>query len=68
LTAHFNATILPGVEVGDGAVIGAGSVVMKNIPPRCVALGSPARVVKLLGEPSKPAPPENIGVSGNHSA
>jgi acetyltransferase-like isoleucine patch superfamily enzyme len=70
LTAHFkrvaigkgvwigaNATILPGVEVGDGAVIGAGSVVMKNIPPRCVALGSPARVVKLLDEPSKPAPP-----------
>jgi acetyltransferase-like isoleucine patch superfamily enzyme len=43
-----NVTVLPGVEIGDFAVIGAGSVVMKNIPPRCVALGFPARVVKRL--------------------
>jgi acetyltransferase-like isoleucine patch superfamily enzyme len=43
-----NVTILPGVEIGDGAVVGGGSVVMKNVPPRCLALGVPARVVKRL--------------------
>jgi acetyltransferase-like isoleucine patch superfamily enzyme len=41
-----NVTVLPGVEIGDFAVVGAGSVVTKNIPPRAVAVGIPARVVK----------------------
>ncbi len=41
-----NCTILPGVTIADHAVIGAGSVVSKDIPPRCVALGVPARVVR----------------------
>jgi acetyltransferase-like isoleucine patch superfamily enzyme len=49
-----NVTILPGVSIGDFTVIGAGSVVMKNIRPHCMALGVPARVVKLLCEPSTP--------------
>jgi acetyltransferase-like isoleucine patch superfamily enzyme len=57
-----NVTILPGVEIGDGAVIGAGSVVMKNIPARCVALGVPARVVRLLDDPSNPVHDEKMGV------
>ena len=38
--------ILPGISIGDHSVIGAGSVVTKNIPPRCVAMGNPARVVR----------------------
>ena len=40
--------ILPGVEIGDEAVIGAGSVVTKNMPPRVVAVGNPCRVIKQL--------------------
>jgi sugar O-acyltransferase (sialic acid O-acetyltransferase NeuD family) len=43
-----NATILPGVKIGKNVVIGAGSVVTKNIPDNCMALGTPAKVVKEL--------------------
>ena len=43
-----NVTILPGVTIGDRAVIGAGSVVTEDIPADCVAVGVPARVVKGL--------------------
>jgi acetyltransferase-like isoleucine patch superfamily enzyme len=49
-----NVTILPGVEIGDFAVIGAGSVVTKNVASRCVAVGVPARVIKQVDEPSQP--------------
>lgn len=41
------ALIMPGVSIGTGAVIGAMSVVTKDIPPYAVAVGSPARVVKM---------------------
>ena len=40
--------ILPGVEIGENAVIGAGSVVTKSIPPRVVAVGNPARVIRTI--------------------
>ncbi|MBR4904742.1 MAG: CatB-related O-acetyltransferase [Selenomonadaceae bacterium] len=39
-------TIMGGVKIGNGAVIGARSVVAKNIPPYAIAVGNPARVVK----------------------
>ena len=38
--------VMPGVTIGDGCVIGAHSVVNKDIPPACIAVGSPAKVVK----------------------
>ena len=42
--------IMPGVTIGENSVIGAGSVVTKDIPPNVVALGSPCRVLREIGE------------------
>ena len=42
----MNATILKGVTVGDGAVVAAGAIVNKDVPPRTLVAGSPARIVK----------------------
>lgn len=41
-----NSVILPGVEIGKGAVIGAGAVVTKNIPEYAIAVGNPAKVIR----------------------
>ena len=41
-----NCIILPGVRIGYGSVISAGSVVNKDIPPMCIAGGNPAIVLK----------------------
>ena len=40
------AMVLPGVTIGAGAAVGAGSVVMTDIPERSLALGNPARVIR----------------------
>jgi acetyltransferase-like isoleucine patch superfamily enzyme len=40
-----NSTILPGVVVGEDALVGAGSVVVRDVPPGAVVVGNPARVV-----------------------
>lgn len=44
------ALLLPGVTIGDGSVIGAGSVVTKDIPAGVVAVGNPCRVLREIGE------------------
>lgn len=41
-----NATILRGVEVGDGAVIGANAIVTKSVPPYAIVAGNPAKTIK----------------------
>lgn len=40
------STILKGVTIGYGAIVGAGSIVTKDIPPKCLAVGNPAKVIK----------------------
>ena len=42
----WGAFLLPGSKIGDGAVVGASSVVSREIPPRCLAIGYPARVIQ----------------------
>jgi acetyltransferase-like isoleucine patch superfamily enzyme len=43
-----NATVLPGVTIGDNAVVAAASVVTRDVPENAVVVGSPARVVRSL--------------------
>ena len=45
-----HATICPGVTIGDRTVIGAGSVVTKDLPADCLAVGNPARVIRKLNQ------------------
>lgn len=47
------ALIMPGVTIGDNTVIGAGSVVTKDIPANVVAVGNPCRVMRPIGERDK---------------
>lgn len=48
-----NVVVLPGVTIGRGAVIGAGSVVTNDIPPMAIAVGAPAIVIRYRGESRK---------------
>ncbi len=45
-----NVVVCPGVTVGDGCVIGAGSVVTRDIPANCFAAGNPCRVIREITE------------------
>lgn len=46
----FRTLVLPGVTIGKGSIIGAGSVVNKSIPPNSVAVGNPCKVIKTTDE------------------
>jgi UDP-2-acetamido-3-amino-2,3-dideoxy-glucuronate N-acetyltransferase len=43
-----NATILPGLTIGQNAMVGAGAVVTKNVPPNSIVVGNPARIVNYV--------------------
>ena len=71
-----NATILPGLSIGQYAMIGAGTVVTKNVPPFAIVVGNPARIIgytdtdksaPILAEKSSPASATtDVGVKGVH--
>ena len=44
------AVVVPGVTIGDNSVIGAGSVVTRDIPANVVAVGNPCRILREIGE------------------
>ena len=52
------ALILPGVTIGDDTVVGAGSVVTRDLPAGVVAVGNPCRVLRPVGAQDRPVPPE----------
>src|SRR5512139_2434795 len=43
-----NATILCGITIGEGAIVGAGSVVTRDVPPHVIVAGNPARIVRWM--------------------
>ncbi|MDE5842315.1 MAG: acyltransferase [Muribaculaceae bacterium] len=45
-----NVCVMPGVTIGEGAIVAAGAIVTKDVPPYCVVGGNPARIIKNLGE------------------
>lgn len=56
-----NATILPGVTIGERAVVGAGAVVTRSVPPFAVVTGNPARIAGYVGSiPNEPSRPISI--------
>ena len=48
----FGVKVMPGISIGPNSIIGAGSVVTRNIPANVVALGAPARVIRVLTQHS----------------
>ena len=45
-----NATLLPGITIGEYAMIGAGSVVTKDVPARAVVVGNPAKIIRYVAK------------------
>lgn len=44
------AILLPGVTLGERSIVGAGSVVTRSVPPRCIVFGNPARIIRSYSE------------------
>lgn len=57
------ATILASVTIGENALVGAGSVVTKDVPANSIAAGNPARVLRYLCDPRR----DNYGLHKSHS-
>jgi acetyltransferase-like isoleucine patch superfamily enzyme/dTDP-4-dehydrorhamnose 3,5-epimerase-like enzyme len=51
-----NATILPGLEIGQGAMVGAGAVVTRSVPPHAIVVGNPARISGYTDSPGADLP------------
>jgi acetyltransferase-like isoleucine patch superfamily enzyme len=55
-TIGTGSTILCGVVIGENAMVGAGSVVVRDVPPNTVVVGHPARVIREMAAITKPSP------------
>jgi len=62
-----NATILPGVTLGQNAMIGAGAVVTKNVPPHAVVVGNPAYIINYHADGITPEKTTNNNISKSSS-
>lgn len=60
----WNTIIMPGVVIGDNVIIGAGSIVTRNIPSNCVVAGVPAKVIRSLDEYCEKVSPELVLTKG----
>lgn len=47
----YRAIVLPGITIGEGAVVGAGAVVTKDVEPYTIVAGNPAQVIKMRSRP-----------------
>jgi acetyltransferase-like isoleucine patch superfamily enzyme len=56
----YGVIVLSGVCIGEGAVIGAGSVVTKDVPAGAIAVGVPARVIRMRVDRSKSRQPIEV--------
>jgi len=56
-----NATILPGIEIGAGAMVGAGAVATRSVPPNAIVVGNPARIVGYVDARHDGLSPVRIG-------
>jgi acetyltransferase-like isoleucine patch superfamily enzyme/dTDP-4-dehydrorhamnose 3,5-epimerase-like enzyme len=68
-----NATVLPGLTIGEKAMVGAGAVVTRDVPPMAIVAGNPARIVGYDGAGSLSAgalsaPPAEVGASATRVA
>lgn len=58
-----NATLLPGIRIGKGAMVGAGAVVTRSVPPNAIVVGNPARIVGYVKEVAEA--PQDIAETRN---
>ena len=58
-----NATILPGVTIGENAVVAAGAVVTKDVPDNCLVGGVPAKIIREIVQEENPEDPDYMGTA-----
>jgi len=58
-----NATILPGITIGERAMVGAGAVVNRNVPPEAIVVGNPAQITAYMGLPRLDRSPDQVSVA-----
>lgn len=58
-----NATILPGVTIGENAVVAAGAVVTKDVPDNCLVGGVPAKIIREIVQEETPEDPDYMGTA-----